>query len=209
MIFSGQARLPDKESTPLDQSQPYVIEPLDESNFELLAQYDKDIYPIDRSKLLRKFLNNPPLRTTKLAILNGKCRGYLCVRKTGDKYITICPLLADTRDIADILLAETIREQNIQGQFIDIFIPQANFEQTRDVVNKYGISELGAIETVMCTDPEAANEMTIPWQKVYGQLFNTITMYWTDQVKISYGRTVANINMCNYRKCNKVCKWIY
>ena len=148
------------------------------SNFQLLADYDRTIYPVDRSKMLEIFLNHPPMRETLLAIRNGKCVGYICIRQTTDD-VMICPLVADDVTIAEFLLRTAIQMQELQGKRVEIYVPGDNLNTTKTLLNRYGITvpERPIVETVMCTKPEMACRMNAPWQKIYGVFFNNWVMY--------------------------------
>ena len=155
-----------------------TLETLDESNFHLIKDYDKQFYSVDRSQLLKRSLVHSPVRATKIAIRDRKCIGYGCMRRTDGECHMICPLLADDETIADMILRELIIEHEIKGQWLDIFVPKANMDNTLKLVAKYGVDSPRDIETVMCTEPEEGKLINarVPWNKIYGLLFNNLTM---------------------------------
>ena len=128
--------------------------------------------------MLEMFLNHPPIRKTQLAIRDGKCVGYICVRQKADG-TQLCPLVADDVTIAELLLRTTILMFGLHGKFIYMYVPDQNFDVTKLLLRRYGMTLpdklVGA--TMMCTKPEVANRMKIPWQKIFCAFLNNWTMY--------------------------------
>ena len=156
---------------------PYTCDILTDENFTLLADYDKAIYPIDRSKMLKVFLNHPPVRQTFIAVSkdNKKCVGYVGIRKTNFDRLMLCPFVADDVAIADLLLMTVV--QKLAGKKIEVYLPDVNCANGRALFAKYGVNEPGAVETRMCTQPEEARDITMPWSKIYGVFFSNWTVY--------------------------------
>ena len=176
VLHAGALELPDTATD--DQTQHHTCEVLTDSNFQLLADYDATIYPVDRSKMLQVFLNHPSVRETLIAVAtDGKCVGYICIRKTGDEFAMICPLVADNDAIADLLLRQAVERKRLAGKTAEVYIPDVNSAAARQLFATYGITKQSTVETVMCTKPDEARRITVPWRKTYGVFFNNWTFY--------------------------------
>ena len=166
-------KLPD--ATLPAETLPYTCDILTDDNFALLAEYDKAIYPTDRSQMLRVFLNHPPVRQTFMAVSEDKkCVGYIGLRKMDTDRFMLCPFVADNVVIADLLLMTVA--QKLKGKTVEVYMPDINSD-ARALFAEYGLTEPGPVETRMCTKPDAANHITVPWWKIYGVFFSNWTMY--------------------------------
>ena len=61
----------------------------------------------------------------------------------------------------------------------EIYVPGHNLDATKTLLNRYGIAvpEKPVVMTAMCTRPEVAGSMNVPWQKIYGVFFNNWVIY--------------------------------
>ena len=128
--------------------------------------------------MLEIFLNHPPQRETQLAIRDGKCVGYICIRQTlQDTHIS--PLVADDVTIAEFLLRTAIKTHELQGKRIAIYVPDENIGVTKTLLSRCGMTspEKPVVETAMCTKPVVARSINFPWRKIYGLLMNNWTIY--------------------------------
>ena len=178
-IFTGKLTLPDTAAD-TETSSPHTCQALTDANFPLLAEYDRTIYPADRSKLLRVFLNHPPARQTLMAVTNdNKCVGYVCVRQTNDNKVKLRPFVADDVAIADLLLTTAIKMKALEGKITAVDVPDVNSATGRALFARYGVTQQRAIVTRMCTKPDVhvAHHMTVPLSKIYSAFFGNLLCY--------------------------------
>ena len=138
----------------------------------MIKTYDKQFHCIDPSELLRMALIKPPLRRSKIAIRDGKCIGYGCIRYSDGSWNNICPLVADDASIAEKLLHNLIADFKLEGQQLDIFIPAENNDQAVPLLEKYGIDKSQEVLPMMTNDVGKGKALcnTIPWDKLFGLL---------------------------------------
>ena len=103
-----------------------------------------------------------------------KCVGYIGMRKMDSDRFMLCPFVADNVVIADLLLMTAA--QKLKGKTVEVYLPDVNSDG-RALFAEYGLTEPGPVETRMCTKPDAANHIRVPWWKIYGVFFSNWTMY--------------------------------
>ena len=175
LLLAGTAKIP-KNSLKLPEG--LKIEIVNEDNFELIKIYDKQFHSIDRSDLLRIAFIKPPFRRSKIAIRDGKCVGYGCIRYSDGSWNNICPLVGENASIAEMILQELISDFKLEGQQLDIYIPAENSNQAVPLLGKYGIDKPQEVLPMMSTDVEKGNAICekIPWNKLFGHLVDYVTM---------------------------------
>ena len=115
----------------------------------------------------------PPFRQSKIAMRDGKCIGYGCIRYSDGTCNKMCPLVAEDAYIAEIILWELITEFKLEGQLLGICIPAENRYQAVPLLETYGIDTLQEVIPMMSTDVEKGKAICdrIPWDKLFGLLF--------------------------------------
>ena len=113
-----------------------------------------------------------------MAVTNdNRCVGYVCVRQTDDNKIKLRPFVADDVAIADLLMTTAIKTKALEGKTASVDVPDVNSAAGRALFARYGVTQQRAIITRMCTKPDIAHHMTVPWSKIYGAFLGNWVRY--------------------------------
>ncbi|XP_077512274.1 uncharacterized protein LOC144123294 isoform X2 [Amblyomma americanum] len=86
-----------------------VVKPFEEAVWDRLRKYDADIMTVDRSQLLRAFINEEGTTTEVAVREDGSVAGYSVVQLMTDGSWYFYVLAADTPDVARLLISNFVR----------------------------------------------------------------------------------------------------
>jgi hypothetical protein len=98
------------------------ISAINNEDFESILAYDKQCFGFSRPQFLKPWLNLPEGKTFKY-VKDGALKGYAVLRKVMNGY-KICPLFADSPEIAEALYKSCLNA--VPGQPVYLDIPMVN-----------------------------------------------------------------------------------
>jgi len=94
------------------------ISPIEEKDFAVVLEYDKQCFCFSRPQFMKPWLTQPQAKTFKFTE-NGALKGFAVLRKA-DKGYKICPLFADNAIIAEELYKACLNAAIGEPVYIDI-----------------------------------------------------------------------------------------
>lgn len=98
------------------------ISPIGDSDFEAILEYDRRCFGFYRPQFLKPWLRMPEVKTFQF-VDNGRLKGFAVLRKATKGY-KICPLFADTANVAEALYKSCLNA--VPGQPVYLDIPVSN-----------------------------------------------------------------------------------
>ena len=136
-----------------------AITPLSEIPFVTLCDYDRTVFPAERSTFLRAWICQAGSRA--LGVVDGnELQGYGVIRQCCDGY-KIGPLFADSAALAESLF-QALSASVPEGQNIYLDIPEIN-EAARTLVRRHGMEVV--FETARMYHGQAPR---LPIEKIFG-----------------------------------------
>ena len=134
------------------------ISPIEEGDVDTILAYDKQCFGFSRPQFIKPWLKLPDNKTFKFTE-DGTLKGFAVVRKAHTGY-KVCPLFADSKDIAEALYQACLN--SVVGEPLYLDIPVIN-PAAVELVKKYQ-----ATYVFECARMYYGNPPTVPIHKIFG-----------------------------------------
>ncbi|MCZ7602630.1 MAG: GNAT family N-acetyltransferase [Melioribacteraceae bacterium] len=134
------------------------ISPVEEKDYAEILKYDKMCFGFDRPQFMLNWLQMPEVKTFKY-IENNELKGFAVLRKANKGY-KICPLFADTPEIAEELFKAC--SSSVKDDLFYLDIPIIN-ESAKTLVDKYKMKYVFECARMYYSTPP-----NVPVSKIFG-----------------------------------------